>query len=998
MSQTVNLSADVSLGTWTPSGGATGFGVLSDASNGTLISSPSSPDLGTYRGRFSSPAGTPSDNNGHVLRLTCRRASGSGGWVIAKVYSSGGTLAATLSTQATITSSFLQIDLALSSGQAAAAGSTSVEVEIIANQNGFGSTFEVSEARFLFSDAIIIRNFTSTDTMAFSETVAAFNLGKNFSNTSDTISFINTFTINIGFNFGFTGNISFSETVTFNLSKNFSLTGSILFFETLSLQVAVDVYFIFAGELIFSNNFDFTLGPSGYNLLSSPEASRFFYVDLSYYNRHNDLTFAFYSEEGRQIVASDARTEEGTDVLIQNGTYYEPRIVSSIVRRVSLWTGSQIGGGSTPSFSNMILSNGLDIDEHDLDELRMGRVEGRQCYVSMGGMLENGDYLPFIQNLAIFTGSMSMNLLAGENNIEIVLQDDQWKFNSAFSKRLFQGHCLSFLVGTDTVTFGDVLDRNGDFGIEFWLRVDDVSVGGDIIMKDPTGSTGWGIQCNRSSNGSIRFFTRDLSSVSLDTITNVIFSQQWHRVSIFYSHTVQTKYIYIDKTLIASVSSLTGNVIGNSANLVFGGGGFVGKIDDIRIWSVVRPLSDIKFNTYLEMIGTEVGLDAYYKMEDTTNNGTVSDSVNILTGPIGTLNGTTEFDLSDWCDSSLIGRAYPVCYGCPGEIDPVLVDPYDDIWMYSDGPSPGVLFAYDKGVLLTVTVNYTVENARSLIKNVTALTGAFTLRVNGNNTGGTYANTVAGIFGKIAIERTTCSVNANDITVVNSEWPGEAGIYRNGSNASETIKTVLDELCEGPLLAYFPDNNNIIRLVEFEEPLDDEFDFDITDDNITSTVTAIPQEGPVWACNVGYDQMYTEMSDNDAKFLLSGSPQRYKYVTEQFRYARFTDKTVRERYPNTAREITKLSNFTKKVDALKAATKEVVLFRWPHEMYKVDCSLDILGAQVNNTVRLRFHTLGLSVNPKNFKIIDMETDGNLKKISLSIWGRPLNPFGELSPP
>lgn len=999
MAQTVTLTADVSLGTWSPSGGVTGAIVLSDSSSSTKLTSPASPDLATYRGRFTS-ASQPVDNNGHILRLTCRRASGTGGWLIAKVYSSGGTLAATLSTQATITTTLTQIDIALTSGQAATAGYASVEVEIIANQNGFGSTFEVSEARLLLSDAIVVVNFNVSDTVAFSNTLT-LNLGKNFA-VSDTVVFSETVTINVGFFFSTTSDIIFSENVTLNLTKNFNVTGTITFSGSDALQVAIDVYFALVSEMIFSNRLAATFGPAANKLLTDPDASRFFYADFTYYDRSSPpisgvLRSANVSEEGRQLRIEDARTELGTDLIIITGLYYEPRIIQPIIRRMSMWNGTQIAGNSKPSFGNMIISNNIDVDGNDLDNIRMGRIEQQTCYIGMGGRLSDGTYLPFVQNLTVFNGNMSINALAGEETIELVLQDDQWKLEAPISTRRFQGGCVQFLVNTDTVNFGDVLDRSGDFGIEFWVWINDVTVAATLVAKDTVTGNGWGVQVGVASNpGGIRFFIREVSGIILDTASNIVFSQKWHRISVFYSHTTQTKYIYIDKTLITSAAGLTGNVAGNSASFVVGG--FVGKIDDIRVWSSVRALSDIKFNTFLEMAGNEVGLDAYFPMNDRPQVNTIADVVTPFIGPVGTFTGTTTWDLGDWCDPSLINQAYPVCYGCPGEISPVLVDPFEGIWMFHDSPSQLVVSGYDKGVLLTVSTNYTVELARSLVKNVTALVGAFTLRVNGDKTNGVYTNSISTIIQAIIVSRTPCSVNSSDVSTLAALWSGEAGFYRDGKNPTETISTVLDELCAGPLFAFFPDVDNFIRLVAFSEPTDalnnstTPPDFYITDDNITSGVTPIPQEGPVWAVNVAYDQNQSPMTPNDAQFLLPASAARYKYVTEQYRFARKTNLRVLKDYPNTAREITIYSSFTQKVDADSAASIQLGLFSYPHEMYKLECDLSVLQIYLNNVCNFQYHALGLDdAVGANFRVIDMETDGDLEKVTISVWGRKRNP-------
>ena len=67
----------------------------------------------------------------------------------------------------------------------------------------------------------------------------------------------------------------------------------------------------------------------------------------------------------------------------------------------------------------------------------------------------------------------------------------------------------------------------------------------------------------------------------------------------------------------AQVSSLSA-----SPNLTIGGNivdsrFFVGQIDEVRIWNIVRTPADILSTMYKKLAGTETSLVAYYKFDDT---------------------------------------------------------------------------------------------------------------------------------------------------------------------------------------------------------------------------------------------------------------------------------------------------------------------------------------------------------------------------------------------
>ena len=72
---------------------------------------------------------------------------------------------------------------------------------------------------------------------------------------------------------------------------------------------------------------------------------------------------------------------------------------------------------------------------------------------------------------------------------------------------------------------------------------------------------------------------------------------------------------------------------------------FQGQIDDLRIWSDARTISEIKENMHKELVGNESNLVAYYKMSNGTGTSLTDNSTNSNTGYLQAM------DNSDWVTS-----------------------------------------------------------------------------------------------------------------------------------------------------------------------------------------------------------------------------------------------------------------------------------------------------------------------------------------------------------
>ena len=126
-------------------------------------------------------------------------------------------------------------------------------------------------------------------------------------------------------------------------------------------------------------------------------------------------------------------------------------------------------------------------------------------------------------------------------------------------------------------------------------------------------------------NGVSSFSTTPEGSIELD---------RWQHIAMTYDGTTSIVKMFIDgiEQEISRLSSASGQIRDNSGSDMYVGNDFTGSytfdgsIDEVRVWSIVRPGEDIcgGMNSYLE--GDEVGLVAYWKMNEGRGEMLIDDS------------------------------------------------------------------------------------------------------------------------------------------------------------------------------------------------------------------------------------------------------------------------------------------------------------------------------------------------------------------------------------
>jgi hypothetical protein len=119
-------------------------------------------------------------------------------------------------------------------------------------------------------------------------------------------------------------------------------------------------------------------------------------------------------------------------------------------------------------------------------------------------------------------------------------------------------------------------------------------------------------------------------TVQYDLRTGGVDPTKWHHVAATFQSSTRTLILYLDGTERAR-SVLGASSTGNTLPLQIGRNGpvsrkyFQGKLDDVRIWNVVRSASDIASSYPGEMTAPATGLVANWQFND-PNGTTATDS------------------------------------------------------------------------------------------------------------------------------------------------------------------------------------------------------------------------------------------------------------------------------------------------------------------------------------------------------------------------------------
>jgi hypothetical protein len=175
------------------------------------------------------------------------------------------------------------------------------------------------------------------------------------------------------------------------------------------------------------------------------------------------------------------------------------------------------------------------------------------------------------------------------------------------------GNGLQFDGSNDYVSMGNVLNQTSSFTVAAWIYPHDITTSGQRIVVKDSSSDGWALSLGDGGSNTVRFFIRDLSEIILDS-TNIIQTNAWQHIVGVYDATAGTKKLYINGSLNAGSTGLTGAPVSNTANFGIGGNPdttanfFDGNIDNVKIYEKALTAAEV-MNEYKTKQGHMINMD-----------------------------------------------------------------------------------------------------------------------------------------------------------------------------------------------------------------------------------------------------------------------------------------------------------------------------------------------------------------------------------------------------
>lgn len=161
------------------------------------------------------------------------------------------------------------------------------------------------------------------------------------------------------------------------------------------------------------------------------------------------------------------------------------------------------------------------------------------------------------------------------------------------------------LDGTnDYIALPGFPNLTGDFTIAAWIRADRIDKDQRIFVDDENNSNGFAFSLGDGGNGRLRFFSRGVSPVILDS-SAVITANTWYHVAAVHNNTAKTKQIFLNGVAVTSAQTYSGTWGSDSGTAAIGGETnaagseatsnwrFDGSIDEVRVYTKAMSAAEI---------------------------------------------------------------------------------------------------------------------------------------------------------------------------------------------------------------------------------------------------------------------------------------------------------------------------------------------------------------------------------------------------------------------
>ncbi len=162
----------------------------------------------------------------------------------------------------------------------------------------------------------------------------------------------------------------------------------------------------------------------------------------------------------------------------------------------------------------------------------------------------------------------------------------------------------AFDGSNDYVALTNFPNLTDSFTITAWINPDVINNDQRIFVDDQNNSGGFAFSLGDPGNGRLRFFSRNISPISLDT-TAVISAGTWYHVAAVHDVNARTRQIFVNGVAVTSAQTYTGTWGSDSGDASIGGENnsagseatanwrFQGNIDELRVYARALNSSDI---------------------------------------------------------------------------------------------------------------------------------------------------------------------------------------------------------------------------------------------------------------------------------------------------------------------------------------------------------------------------------------------------------------------
>lgn len=336
------------------------------------------------------------------------------------------------------------------------------------------------------------------------------------------------------------------------------------------------------------------------------------------------------------------------------------------------------------------------------------------------------------------------------------------------------------------------------------------------------------------------------------------------------------------------------------------------------------------------------------------------DKTYLLENPIqttrfaGTNSGSTG---NEGLPDDIQGQPKPLCYGECKNIPLVPVNTSALRYQFhSGGAISSVDAVYDKGVLLTLTTDYTVDSANGIIDLVATPSGQVTADVKGDATGSGYIDSVGSIVRRILenqTELTTSDINTTSITALDTTNSATVGVYiPNEVSTRVVIDSLLNSI--GAFGGF--DRAGQFTVGRFEAPSGSTAK-DFTTDEILSLQIVSQQDSvgaiPIYEVKLGYERNF--IVQNSGELATSVTDARRAYLEEEYRYTVSTDTDVQLEHL-LSKPLIKNTLLVDKSDADTEAARLLTLYKTKRFIYEIAVKTEGLALDINDVISITYET------------------------------------------